>query len=465
MVAEVWCNAQVGVLGSLLLEPKLVGQVMAQVRPEDFANGVYRTIYQAITGLFLEGKPVDILLVRERLSGVGQIAQTLLQIMDLTPTAANVWEYVAELKKQAALASLREIGQRLEAVLSLEDAQELVDRANGVFSARPGVERVSAQQLVEDFMARHGEGRHPAYLTWSFSKLDDRMYTEPGDMVLLGGYPSAGKTALALRFAWHMAKTRRVGFYSLETGPSKLGDRSVAAIAGIDMGAIKRSALTERDWDSLAGHAEGMAKCSLDLIPAGGMSVQDIQADALAHRYEVIFLDYVQLVKAAKAGNRTEAVTGISIELHQMAQTHGITAVALSQLSRAKITGAGEEAAPTMSSLRESGQLEQDADAVLLLYQEEPDKPDSRRVLFVAKNKEGSIGKIFLDFDGRTQTFLESDTTNDVASALSSAGRMAKRFARAAKDKQMTWEDLTQKLDSKFPFDDGDKEEQHDTDR
>lgn len=438
-------SAQVGVLGSLLISPELVGRVMAQVRPEDFTSGAYRTVYQAITGLFLEGKPVDVVLVKERLSGMDRAAETLLQIMDLTPTAANVWEYVAELKKQAALAVLREIGQGLEGVLTLEDAQTLVDRANGIFSARPGVERVSAQQLVEDFMDRHGEGRHPDYLTWSLSKLDDRMYTELGDMVLLGGYPSAGKTALALRFAWHMAKTRRVGFYSLETGPSKLGDRSVSAIVGIDMGAIKRSALTDGDWTKLAGRAEAMAKCSLDLIPAGGMTVQDIQADALAHRYEVIFLDYVQLVKAGKTGNRTEAVTNISIELHQLAQTHAITVVALSQLSRAKSTGDGKEAAPTMSSLRESGQLEQDADAVLLLYREEPDKQESRRVLFVAKNKEGTIGKIYLDFDGRTQTFETAGS------------------GHPPKDQQMLWEDLTDKWDRELPFQD--KEAQHETDR
>ena len=462
MVTEVGYEAQVGVLGSILLEPGLVGQVMAQVRAEDFTSPVYRTIYQAITGLFLEGKAVDPVLVRERLSGIGAIGETLYQIMTLTPTAANVWEYIAELKKQAALAALREIGQRLETVLVLEDARELVDRANGVFSSRPGAERLSARELVEDFMDRHGEGKHPDYLTWSLPKLDDRMYTERGDLVLLGGYPSAGKTALALRFAWHMARTLRVGFYSLETGASKLGDRSVASIAGIDMGAIKRSVLSNEDWTRLADHAEAMAGCSLDLIPAGGMAVRDIQADALAHRYEVIFVDYVQLVKAARAGNRTEAVTGISIEFHQLAQTHGITVVALSQLSRAKTTAGGEEVAPTMSSLRESGQLEQDADAILLLYKENPDKLNSRRVLYMAKNKEGEIGKLYLDFDGRTQTFQESDSSGEVASAMSAEGRRARR--RIQEPKQMTWEELTGKWsEEQLPF--KEKEDHHDSDR
>lgn len=453
MVTDVGYEAQVGVLGALLLKPELVGQVMAQVRAEDFFSPIYRTIYQAITGLFLEGRAVDPVMVGERLSGIEGLGQTLYQIVELTPTSANVWEYVPELKKQAALYALREIGLKLERALDLDEAQALVDRANEVFSSRPGVERVSSAQLVESFMDRHGEGKHPDYLSWSLPKLNDRMYTELGDMVLLGGYASAGKTALALRFAWHMARKYRVGFYSLETGPNKLGDRSVASIAGIDMGAIKRSALTDGDWTKLSEHAEEMACRSLDLIPAGGMTVGDIQADALSHRYQVIFLDYVQIVKAPKAGNRTETVTSVSIELHQLAQGHGITVVALSQLSRAKNDG-GKELAPTMSSLRESGQLEQDADAVLLLYKEEPDKPNSRRVLSLAKNKEGEIGKIYLDFDGRTQTFRESGNTKNVSAALSAEGRRAKR---AAKSDQMTWEELSARLDKDFPF--HDKEE------
>jgi len=451
-VNDVGYEAQVGVLGSILLEPELVGQVLAQVRPEDFTGPVYRAIYQTISRLFLAGRPVDAVLVREETSGMGDLGETLYQIMMLTPTAANVWEYVSALKEQAALAALREIGQKLETAPALELARELVDQANGVFSARPGTERLSARQLVEDFMDRHGEGRHPDYLTWSLPKLDDRMYIERGDFVLLGGYASAGKTALALRFAWHMAKTLRVGFYSLETKPSKLGDRSVSAIAGIDMGAIKRSALTEGDWTRLSNHAEAMASCSLDLIPAGGMTVQDIQADALAHRYEVVYLDYVQIVEGPKTTNRTEIVTAVSIELHQLAQTHGIAVVALSQLSRAKPSGGGGELAPTMSSLRESGQLEQDADAVLLLYREEPDKPDSRRVLYMAKNKEGEIGKFYLDFDGRTQTFRESDRTREVAGALAAEGRKAKQ--RARNSQQMTWEELAGPPDPDFPFHD-----------
>ena len=140
------------------------------------------------------------------------------------------------------------------------------------------------------------------------------------------------------------------------------------------------------------------------------MSVQDIQADALARRYEIVYIDYLQLVEPeTRKPNRTEQVSGISRGLQQLAHGHGMLVVALSQLSRADKAGEDKLVEPTMSDLRESGQIEQDADAILLLYLEEPGRPDkSRRVLKVAKNKEGTRGRIYLVFDGQYQRFRES---------------------------------------------------------
>lgn len=418
---------QLGVLGSLLIEPDLIGQVMAKVRADDFRNERCRLIYQAITGAFLEGKRVDGIIVRDRLAGFGDFTNDLMQLIEVTPTAANIWEYVDLLKKQSALEGLRDVGHALQTVTRLEDAMELLDKANAIFSTRPGVKRLSAKDLVQDFMDRHGEGKHPEYYSWSFRKLDEGLYSERGDMVIVGGYPSAGKTALALRFAWHMAASHRVGFYSLETKPEKLSDRSVATLAKIDMKTIKHSALTEDLWRQFLSHANSISKSNIDFIPAGGMTVADIRADALAHRYEVIYIDYLQLISVGHTYNRTEAVTSISIGLHQLAQANNITVVALSQLKRAENSKKGEEIAPDMSSLRESGQLEQDADTIMLLYKETPDDLQSRRVLKVAKNKEGTIGKIYLDFDGATQTFTESDSTKEVVKHFQEEGRKAKQ--------------------------------------
>lgn len=398
---------QNGVLGSLLLEPDYIGECAAKLRPEDFTLPRCRMIYQTILDMFREGKPVDPMLVRDRLRDLPDIEKDLVEILEVTPTTVNIWEYAAVVKEQGTLFALRELGKSLANVSSVEEAQPLLDKAHASLSERPGTKRMNARNMLEDFMDRHGEGKHPDYYTWGLSKLDRNLYIEQGDLLLLGGYPSAGKTALALRFAWHLAKTRRVGFYSLETRPAKLADRSVAALAGVDMGRIKQSDLTEEDWTKVASQAGALAERTLDMIPAGGMTVADLRADALAHRYETVFIDYLQLLQVPKAFNRTEAVTGISIGLHQLAQGCGITVVALSQLRRPETTKGGDEKAPTMSSLRESGQLEQDADAILLLHKDKPDDPHSQRILRIVKNKEGTVGKVTLDFDGRTQCFQE----------------------------------------------------------
>lgn len=439
---------QVAVLGSLLIEPSLTGEVMTKLRAEDFSNERCRIIFQCIQSLFMEGKPVDPAVVAGRLSAIPGIGADLMDIMRQTPTAANIWAYVDILKEQSRMTQLRTYAMRLLEADNLEDAHALMAKANGVFSDRPGISRLSAGAMLADFRNRHQAGRHPDYLTWSLPKLDEQCYTEPGDFVILGGYPSAGKTALALRFAWHMAQTRRVAFYSLETGTSKLADRSVAALAGIDMRAIKRSALTAEHWGQVDAQEKSISECSLDMIRAGGMTVQDIQADALAHRYEVVFIDYVQLIAVPKAYNRTEIVTSISLGLHQMAQANNITVVALSQLHRAETQKNGAETAPRMSSLRESGQLEQDADTIMLLYRENPDDMFSRRVLKVAKNKEGTIGLIYLDFDGKTQTFSESSQSREVMEHLQYEGRKAKRTAY----QQSTFTDITDDPDDELPF-------------
>lgn len=441
---------QVAVLGSMLIEPKLVGEVLTKVKAEDFSDSRCQILFQCIQSLFYEGQPVDAVTVAGRLQSIPDIGKTIMDILHQTPTAANVWAYVELLREQSRMRSIRTYAMQLLESASVEEAQGLMAKANGVFSSRTGVQRMSAAALLQDFRSRHQSGKRPEYLSWSFRKLDEGLYTEAGDFVILGGYPSAGKTALALRFAWHMAKTKRVGFYSLETRTSKLADRSLAALAGIDMGAIKKSSLTHDHWTQLEAMEKSIAQRDLTMIQAGGMTVQDIQADALANRYEVIFIDYLQLIATPRIINRTEAVTSISLGLHQLAQANNITVVALSQLRRPESQKGGAEAAPGMSSLRESGQLEQDADTIMLLYKEKPDDARSRRVLKIAKNKEGITGLIYLDFNGATQTFTESSGSHEVMRELQAAGRQAKTKNHLAA--QATFRDISDEPDEDLPF-------------
>ena len=398
-------SAQWSVLGSMILEPKLVGEVIARTSDRDFLDRRCRVIYQAIKRLFAAGEAIDSVSIRAVLGQDEDWTSLLMQIMEVTPTAADIWHYVEIMQEQARLAHLQEIGSNLLAAQSLDRAQKLVEQAQGEFSSRPGAARLNMEEMLSDFYQRLE--KKPEYLTWGLSKLNENLYVELGDMVVLGGYASAGKTALAVAFAWELSKKYRVGFYSMETNNQKLADRLIAARGQITLAAIKRRTLTKENYDALAGSAKEIIGHQLELIQAAGMSVDDIRADALAHRYQVILVDYLQIVRVEKRKNRTEEVADISMGLHQLAQSNSIAVIALSQLSRAEKAGK-DNVAPTMASLRESGQIEQDADAIMLLYLEKPEDPGSRRVLHIAKNKEGTRGYVYLTFDGAVQTFRQS---------------------------------------------------------
>ena len=444
-------SPQVAVLGSMLLEIRLVGPVLAAVDAADFTNERCRLIFQTISGLFREGTPVDPMVISGRLHGVApDIGKDLMSIMEQTPTAANVWAYVDVLREQSRLLALRELGEAIKTAATLEDARETVSRMQSMLTRSRRVERMDAAGIFASFGSRHEAGKAPDYIPWGLDKLDQGVKTEPGDFVILGGEPSAGKTALAIQLAWTIAKTRRVGFYSLETSTAKLSDRSVAMLAGIDMSSIKGGQLSQEQWNRFSARMGPDAARQIDFIPAAGFTAEDIESDALSNRYEVVFVDYLQLIRVpGRFFSRTEVVTSISIALHQMSQTHGVTVVALSQLNRE-----GKTARELgMSSLRESGQLEQDADAILLLYRKRSKKRPDLRGLRIAKNKEGGIGEFFLDFDGRTQTFTQSSYNpreEAVQDQLSGKGQQIRQRQRAMTGEQLSFTELP--ADEPLPF-------------
>ena len=243
--------------------------------------------------------------------------------------------------------------------------------------------------------------------------INDNVYAGRGDMIVIGGYPSDGKTSLALTLAVRMAKTQRVGFYSYETDADKLFDRIVAMTAQIGLPKLKLNAMNGNDWDAVAAVSARLGAVKLELVEASGMTVQDIRAHSLSKRYDVIFIDYLQKIKSDITGRASadqfQVVSKISSDLQQFGRQTGTPVIALSQLSRPEKTKAGKIPPPTLSALRSSGQIEQDADVVMLLYREEPDNSRSRRILNIAKNKEGEANiALMLTFDGQTQTFRKS---------------------------------------------------------
>lgn len=427
-----WLDAQVGVIGSVLISPELAPKVIAETSEQDY-TGELRLIYSTMKRLFLAGKPSDPVLIRAEIGE--SITPKLMQIMDITPTAANVDHYIAAAKEKGRLLRLRQIGEDLADAESLSDAGQIMEQANKALVERQTVKIVSMDAALSDFWTRH-EGKKE-YLTWPIDGLNENLYAEPGDFIVLGGYPSDGKSALALQMAYHMASDKRVGFFSLETNDRKLFDRMMSSVAKISMDRIKTNGLTDADWELAAKASEEVSRRKLEYIPASGMSVADIQAISFAQRYDVIFVDYLQLI-SAKGRDRFSMVTEISIGLHTMAQSTGITVIALAQLSRPEKKKGGATPQPTLSSLRESGQIEQDADIVFMLYR--PSFERSERDLLILKNKEGRLGRMTLNFDGQHQTFSRQpqDKYKQTQSAIRRAG---KEFQRLPDDTPVPFEE------------------------
>ena len=394
-------DAEYSVIGCLLVDPSIAGELLYRTRPEDFTVPELRTVYNAAVKLFGAGRPVDAVTIR----GVcgAEYNDLLMQCMDVTPTSFGWRTYISAMQEQTRVTRLRTLAAELAEVRTSDKARDLLGQAGEILSEKNRTQVVTMQQALTQFFSEQGEKRR--FISWGFDKLDRRLYTDYGDFVIVAGRPSAGKTALALQMAAHMGRQDKVGFYSLETSTAKLTNRLVASRCIIDFGHINRREMTPEEWERAAKWKKEVLESKLELIPASGWGVQDILATALARQHRVVFVDYLQLIRAA-GRNRTEQVTNISLALHEMAQAHGILVVALSQLSRASTDRA--DATPTLAELRESGQIEQDADAVLALYIDpDEDAPMDDRKLRVLKNKEGRLGDFSLAFDGSTQSFAE----------------------------------------------------------
>lgn len=402
---------QASVLGSMLLAPKIIGDVVTALTQEDFSGGNAADMFLALRAMYLDGAKIDAVTVLDRMGRTAEHQQYLIQVMDATPTAANWREYVRIVREQARLRDLQSAGLELASVgKDLGAARELVARMERIIRDRRDVECVDMETGILQFM--DDVARQPHYLPWGLPWLDEGLTAESGDYIVLGGYPSDGKTALALSLAYAQAEDRRVGFFSLETSTSKLFARLYASVARVPSSHVKRRTLDNDEYTLLADKADEIRSRKLHLIRASSMSVEDIGAYARAKQYDVIYIDYLSLVQA-QGRTEYEQVTNISKGLHRLAQDAGITVVALSQLSRPE---QGKPKIPTLASLRSSGQVEQDADVVMLLYREEPDNVRSRRILSVAKNKEGVTGRVALVFDGETQRF-RADSYQDVRPA------------------------------------------------
>lgn len=429
------------ILAEMIRKPSIIGNVVAQLSREDFTAIATRTLWDAITSIHNSGAPMEIPPLREAL---GEDADLLLHEAWHYGTDDVQW-YVDRFKVYRRAAEIKSVCYELTAAEDMEEIQEKLDRLNAMAVTSRKVQVYTAADMAGIMLEELNDAEASKLIPTGLRELDDIIQLEAGDFVVLGGYPSAGKTALALQIARSMASKYHVGFYSLETNQTKAARRILAATAGIPLGDIKRKQYTDDQCTAAAHAATDFAQLHFDFVPASSLTVQEIKSLALSRHQQVIFVDYLQIVRG-KGRDRYEIVTNISQDLHRLAQDYQIIVIALAQLTRPESIK-GKMQRPTMASFRESGQIEQDADVAMLLYLSDPDNYKSDRELKVAKNKEGAKTKINLAFDGTVQRFA-------FAREHYTPVRTRPRHTNGQADPQMRLQDypIDNTPDTEFPF-------------
>ena len=212
--------------------------------------------------------------------------------MEITPTASNWAEYAELMHEQTTLARIRALADKLTAAVTLEDCRPVCADLGQLLADGRKVDAWNMREMLDDFFtSQDPEAPAPEYITTGIREIDEGSFTELGDVMMIGGYPSDGKTALALMFAYHMAAEHKVGFFSLETSKQKVRDRMVSHVAQVDFNDIKRRRLDEEDWTSLAAKSADWSKRDLTVLRASGMTATEIEAVSQAYGFEIIFID------------------------------------------------------------------------------------------------------------------------------------------------------------------------------
>ena len=406
---NIW--AEQSVIGSMLIDPRVVGLVMANLTESDFLLEADRRMFRAFQIRFAKDQTLDPLLVCQEMGPEDtNLRSYILQLMDTTPTAANVEEYIELVRENTRMTKGRGIGQEIVDSLTSEDMRHLFQKGLELLSNRGRDDEADMTKAALEF---HDFLDHtPDYLPWGFPLLDENLDVSPGMLVVLGGRPSDGKTALALHMAYAQAETKNVGYFTLEDDRNTLFSRLKAAISGVPLRNILRRKLYEQDYRLLADVNDEIVKRRLTIIDAAGMTVNDIITRTHAHKFDVIYVDYLQMIRPSLRGRgtRQDEVADISRSLADMARNSGVVVVALAQLSRPAQKGKRE--APLMADLKESGQIEQDANVILFVWREDETDSKTPRHLTLAKNKLGLLGQWGITFNGATQKFLPELTTD-----------------------------------------------------
>ena len=425
-------EAEQAVLGSMLIEPKCIPGVIERLKPDDFYVEADRLIYDTIHQMFLNGRAIDPVTVLDEMKALGYKEAAnrdfFLQLIDTTPTAANVEEYADIIRSKSMLRELQTVSSEIIDLTRSEeeDADTVADLAEQkIYAVRQGREVqgfTSVNDAIQDVYAHLDElaanpGKLPGLPT-GFSMLDQYIGgLNKSDLILLAARPGMGKTAIALNMALTAAKKsgKTVVIFQLEMSKEQLATRLLSNEALVDSKKLRMGNLDDDDWQRMAGATQVLQGLPILLDENSGLTVPEMKAKCrrLGGNLGLIVIDYLQLMHAPKhTDNRVQEVAEISRSLKIMAKELNVPVLCCSQLSRGPESRSDKR--PMLSDLRESGSIEQDADIVLFIYRDDyyNDNSEAKNSaeLIVAKNRHGETGKVDLQWMGQFTSFASQET-------------------------------------------------------
>lgn len=431
-------EAEQAVLGGLLLENSAWDRIADQVAELDFYRQDHRRLLRAITRLIAENKPADVVTVAELLQSQGELEAVgglpyLVALTSNTPSAANIRRYAEIVRERAILRNLVEVSTNIADSAYFpagKSSDQLLDEAEArIFQIAEGSNRGGAgfqeiQPLLRGCVERIDELFHqdnPNGITGvptGYIDLDKMTAgLQPGDLIIVAGRPSMGKTSLALNIAEHVALDAGlpVGVFSMEMGAQQLAMRMIGSVGKIDSHKLRTGqGLADDDWTKLTFALGKLNDASLHIDETPALNPAELRSRArrlmrqVGGKMGLIVVDYLQLMSSSAQGeNRATEISEISRSLKALAKELDCPVIALSQLNRGLEQRQNKR--PVMSDLRESGAIEQDADVIMFIYRDEVYNQDTDQKgvaeIIIAKQRNGPTGVVNLAFIGQHTKF------------------------------------------------------------
>ncbi|MDD5606173.1 MAG: replicative DNA helicase [Patescibacteria group bacterium] len=427
-------DAEISLLGACLLDKDVVGKVADRIRPEDFYDEYNGLVYAAISDLYENHRPIDVVTVTDVLNSKGQLKQIggaskIAALTAGTPSPAHATQYAEIIANNATLRRLIAASSQIGELALKKDIKldETLDKAEqllfNVSRKHMGSSFVEVKDVLTDAFERidslHENRGSLRGIPTGFRDLDRLLSgLQKSDLIIVAARPSIGKTSFALNVALNAALHQHyhVGIFSLEMSNDQLIDRFLSAQSGIDSWKLRTGNLAKEDFELLSEAMGELSQAPIHIDDSAFVNVMEIRTKARRLKSEkgldLLIVDHIQLMEGA-AGHyqesRVQEMSLISRSLKALAKELEIPVMAVSQLSRQ--VEQRPRKIPQLSDLRESGSIEQDADVVMFLYRDDYYNPDTERKniadVLIAKHRNGPVGRVELYFDAQRMTFRD----------------------------------------------------------